>query len=319
MNSNRCVIFDIGSNNFQILWAELENNSVKIVFQKSEVSELSKEMINHKINVSALKRLFDLFDNYIPYSYQFSENIIVTGTACSRNALNAHEITNYLKRKFLIDYCIISSELEAYYTGLANIDLGVNNPCLCFDIGGGSTELCLIEKHKIVHFLSIPLGIRKLYDFYKGDYDNIKLSIDHMLNKIPSDFSHFNSLIGIGGAVVNFAAFKLNLTYVNHPVIHKSTLKKNDIVDNINLFKNKSYSDITTLLPFEPQIPEIIIINLMILLSIMDKYDKNEVIVSVNSYSYGLMNDYFTSHLTKELFIQNLKKKSKQDKCNTMN
>lgn len=315
MNNQRCVIFDVGSNNLQIIASEFHSGNIVISFKKSEVTELCKGMINNKILDAGFKNLFSLFDHYIPFCLSYSDNIIITGTACSRNATNSNVITDYLRNNYQIDYCIISSEIEAYFTGMANIEFSAHNSSLCFDVGGGSTEFCMIKDQNVTKYMSIPLGIRNIHNQYNNYYSKIQDSIDYLLNQIPSDYTIFDDLIGVGGTLMNIAAVKHGLKEIQSNVLHKSVMESSEIADYILMFKNKSYQDICQIMPFEPQQPEIIVISLMIILSIMYKFKKKQVIISDKSYSFGLLNDYFTSHLTKEIFTQNLIKKSKQDKC----
>ncbi|HPM03660.1 MAG TPA: hypothetical protein PK816_15990 [Candidatus Cloacimonadota bacterium] len=289
---NKVVVFDVGTNNVQILLAELIEGKVLTRQRFSEVSALGKDMKNRYLSEDALKRFYAIIDSYMPVCKSFSNNIIIAGTSCSRDALNISLIKNYLEEKHSLIYRILSSEEEAFYNGLANADEFQDELFVTFDIGGGSTEFSLIENHQVKDLFSLDLGIRRLNNKYQGDFKWMETETDSLLAQIPPLFFKKCPLVGIGGTVANISAVKQGLKEYSSEKVHQSVLTLQDIVSFIDCFKTMSFEEISEKMPFEPQRAEIIGTGLMIILKIMILFKVEQIKVSDHGLMYGIAHEF---------------------------
>lgn len=292
---HRVAVFDVGTNNIQVLLAEYLEGRVITRSRYSEVSALGKDMHNRMIADEAFERFFYIIDKYIGVCRAFTNNIIIAGTSCSRDALNVGRIVDYLKVKYQIDYKILSPAQEATYNGLANAYEFDYDKFLIFDIGGGSTEFTLIKDKKVEQFISIDLGIRRLNNKFGDDIQAIKKEIQRLLGLIPNEFSQAKKLVGVGGTVTSISAVKQGIREYSSEKVHKSELKKSDISHYIDAFKKMSFAEISELMPFEPQRAEIIGTGLQIISQIMMKFSAQEINASDHNLMYGMAIDFFNA------------------------
>lgn len=294
-NMQKIAVFDVGTNNIQILLAEYVEGELLTKSRYSEVSALGKDMKNRLIAEDAFERFFNIIDKYVPICKAFTDNIKIVGTSCSRDALNIDRIINYLRDKYQLDYTIIDSDQEATFNGLANAYEFDFDKFLIFDIGGGSTEFTLIEDRKVKKFISVDLGIRRLNNKFGDDEQAIKIEIKRLLDLVPDEFHNVRSLVGVGGTVTSISAVKQGIRVYSSEKVHKSQLSKEDISRYIEAFKKMSFAEISEKMPFEPQRAEIIGIGLQIIYQIMTKLSADTINASDHGLMYGAAVDFFNS------------------------
>ena len=131
------------------------------------------------------------------------KKVIIIGTSALRDAPNSNYFINKIKNNLNLNIKCIDGKSEAYLGGLAALNLlsDIKNGTT-LDIGGGSSELCLIKNGKIVDYISLDLGTVRLKEIF---YDKNKIQdsykfLDDAINSIPEHFKNEN-LIAIGGSL----------------------------------------------------------------------------------------------------------------------
>ncbi len=120
MENTYCII-DVGTNNILSLVASTRNG-INIIKRDSRISALGRDMKNRLLYDEAIKRTKFILTDFIEEALKFTNNIIVVGTSCSRDAKNISEISDWLEQTFQIKYFILSGDEEAMFNGLANIN-----------------------------------------------------------------------------------------------------------------------------------------------------------------------------------------------------
>ncbi len=140
-----------------------------------------------------------------------------TATSAVREASNGAMLVERARRESGIELEIIEGVEEARLIQLAVVrHLGLQEKrALLFDVGGGSTELTLLDQGRNVFSISLPLGsVRLLETFLKGggkiDKERAKLmgeTIDRTLGEALPQLakSSFELLIGTGGNIETLA------------------------------------------------------------------------------------------------------------------
>ncbi|ENQ6619461.1 Ppx/GppA family phosphatase [Campylobacter lari] len=129
--------------------------------------------------------------------------IIAVGTSALRDAPNAKEFITRISKNVGLNIKCINGKTESFLGGLAALNLLSNiQNATTIDIGGGSTELCLIKEGKIVDCISLDLGTVRLKEIF---YDTKKFNalnqfIQETLTQIPKHFQNEN-IIAIGGSL----------------------------------------------------------------------------------------------------------------------
>ena len=157
------AIIDVGTNNVLLLIAQKSEKGISVLKKKSDTSFLGRNMQGNLLQIESINKTKRILDYYILLSQQYTENIIIIGTSCSRKAKNINLLSDWLLKKYQLRYYIISGEREAYLNGLANINEFTDQKnMILFDVGGGSTEFTYIENRNIVFQQSIELGVHYL-------------------------------------------------------------------------------------------------------------------------------------------------------------
>ncbi|EIT7851067.1 Ppx/GppA family phosphatase [Campylobacter coli] len=131
------------------------------------------------------------------------KKIFIIGTSALRDAPNSKDFIKRIKDKLNLNIRCIDGKNESYLGGLATLNLlSPFKDGTTLDIGGGSSELCLIKNNKIISCISLDLGTVRLKELF---YDKVKADalddfIKPILEQIPSEFCNQN-LIAIGGSL----------------------------------------------------------------------------------------------------------------------
>ena len=131
------------------------------------------------------------------------KKILIIGTSALRDAPNSKEFIKRIKEKLSLNIRCIDGQSESYLGGLAALNLlSPFKDGTTLDIGGGSSELCLIKNGKIISCISLDLGTVRLKELFydSGKKELLDEFVKPIIDKIPSEFVNHN-LIAIGGSL----------------------------------------------------------------------------------------------------------------------
>jgi len=128
--------------------------------------------------------------------------ILAVATSAVRDAPNRSEFLSRVKKELGINIKVIDGNKEAFFGGVAAANLLYEKNGVTIDIGGGSTELALIKKKKIINTISLKLGTVRLKELYfdKNDIDGAKKHIKAEIKRLDEEFKQ-NKVFGIGGTI----------------------------------------------------------------------------------------------------------------------
>jgi len=214
----RIAIIDCGTNTFNLLIAQLNQNSFDILYSHKTPVKLGEGGIEKKIiTPAAFQRGFEALEEFKQIYQEF--NCLKTycyATSAIRNASNGVEFANEVKEKLNIEISIIDGnrEAELIYKG---VKLGValnNSKSLIMDIGGGSTEFIIANNSQIFWKRSFEIGAARLLEIFNpsNPIESIELLniINHLkieLNPLYNAINEFGveELIGSSGSFDTFA------------------------------------------------------------------------------------------------------------------
>lgn len=202
----KLAAIDIGSNAARLLITEVstdEKNKVSFnkvslvrvplrlgfdVFETGRISILKSELLLYTMKA---------FSNLL-YAYEV-KYLKACATSAMREALNAAEIIDLIKKETGIEIEIISGSDEAsfIYENHVAENLDKEHSYLYIDVGGGSTELTFLSNNKLIFKDSFDIGtIRLLKNKVTGEtWDAMK---DDIKNKTKD---HKVTAIGSGGNI----------------------------------------------------------------------------------------------------------------------
>ncbi len=207
--AKRTAIIDIGSNSARLVIFEKTSRYGfhLICEQKSKVrigeGAYKKEGYLQPIGI---KRAFLTLKSFVHTieKYQVHKTLCVA-TSALRDAPNGNIFVQWIKKELGLSIKIIDGKKEAKYGAIAANNLLPLHEGITIDIGGGSSDMALIQNNHIVDTYSLNLGTVRLKElFFDKDLSlnesNAQAAayIKDELAKLPEHFKHVLA-IGIGG------------------------------------------------------------------------------------------------------------------------
>ena len=235
------TIIDIGSNSMRMVVLQKSSrfafNLINETKSKVKISEGCYENSGNLQEIP-MQRAYESLKSFLNISSALkSRKIICVATSALRDAPNSKIFISRIKKDLGLNIKVIDGEKEAYYGGVAALNLLHENSFVTVDIGGGSTEFCFIKDGKIEKSISLNIGtvrIKELY-FNKDNIDGAKKYILDELKKIfDLDIEIPKRVVGIGGSIR--ALSKMIMTKNDYPldILHGFTY---DAKKEISLFE----------------------------------------------------------------------------------
>ena len=236
--AKRTAIIDIGSNSGRLVIFEKTSHYGfhLICEQKSKVriGEGAYEKGGY-LQPTAIKRAFLTLQSFTHtiHKYQAHKTICVA-TSALRDAPNGEFFVKWIEKELGLSLKIIDGNKEATYGAIAAKNLLPLHSGISIDIGGGSSDMALIENGNIIDTFSLNLGTVRLKElFFDKTLDRpsinkkAKAYITAELEKLPSHFRQ-DLAIGIGGTARALGKGIMNLS--EHPLekLHAFTYNVND-------------------------------------------------------------------------------------------
>ena len=163
---------DIGSNSCRLKIARIENHRLRILHEDREVTRLGASvfeggMISPDAMAGTLRTL-KRFNKAVQQAG--ADQVRAVATAALRDARNGQAFVAWVKSETGWDLEIISGLEEArlIHRGVMR-EPGTQGRCLLIDLGGGSCEITLSDRRRIVETVSLPLGaVRLTEEFLRG-------------------------------------------------------------------------------------------------------------------------------------------------------
>ena len=184
---NRYGVIDLGTNTFHLLIVEVNEKGESTEFFRERIFvKLAEDGIG-KIGKKAYLRGLQALSHFqnILLEHQV-KNINAFGTAALRTASNGIDFIKAAKSESDISIQLIpgSEEARLIHLGVTQaIELG-DEKGLIMDIGGGSVEFIIADKHEVFWAESFPIGVAVLYNnFHQEEPISIK-EIDMLHNHL---------------------------------------------------------------------------------------------------------------------------------------
>lgn len=162
----RIAIIDLGTNTFNLLVAEREGESLRVVHDNEAPVFLGQGGIERgTITPDAFERGMVVLRDHMATAKGLGVSIVRGyGTSALRNARNGADLVRRAKRELDLDIEVIAGEEEAGLI-LDGVRLAVRSgrkPMLVMDIGGGSIEFMLATDRALLWKRSFELGVTRL-------------------------------------------------------------------------------------------------------------------------------------------------------------
>lgn len=205
--AKRTAVVDLGSNSVRlVIFEKTSRYAFHILCEHKRKVRIGENAYNNGkvLQEEAMQRAEATLAYFKEVALkQKCKKILIVGTSALRDAPNRSIFIKNIKNHLKLNIRCIDGKTESYLGGLAALNLLSNiKNATTLDIGGGSSELCLIKNGKIEDCISLDIGTVRLKELF---YDKGKeKELDHFLNPIleliPEHFCN-EKLIAIGGSL----------------------------------------------------------------------------------------------------------------------
>ena len=166
----KIAILDFGTNTFNLLIAERQEHSFRILHAGKQPAKLGRGgiQINH-ITPDAFERGFVAIQNHMETIKKYEvEDIRAFATSAIRNASNGAEFTEEVRRRFGFRVSVIAGDREAelIYKGVRQALPFDEKKVMIIDIGGGSIEFIICNDQGIIWKHSFELGMARILEMF---------------------------------------------------------------------------------------------------------------------------------------------------------
>ena len=292
----RFAAIDIGSNAIRLLFARIiENGEDRPFLIKESLIRMPLRLgqdvfidgeisaINFKKFIKTMNGFKDLIYAYEPISYK------ACATAAMRNAKNGQDLVAAVKLKTNIKIEIIDGSEEAALILSKNINQYLKSSAnyIHIDVGGGSTELSIINKDKAKISRSFPIGSVRLLEGKVND-----TSWQQMRSWITDNTKNINVNKAIGsGGNINKIASMLGKKKGKH--LEFDQIKK--IIEKISI---KNYDQRITQLGLRPDRADVIDYASKIYLKSMKWAGVRKILVPQSGLADGIIEELYDRYKT---------------------
>jgi len=224
INSNfkRIGVIDIGSNSARLVIFEISSSfGFHLICEKKSRVRIGEGAYENggELQEIGISRAYNALKVFKQTLDQFEvDKSLCVATSALRDAPNGVQFIKWIYETIGVKIDIISGTQEAYFGALAGANLLNVQNAITIDIGGGSSELALIENSKITKTYSLNLGTVRLKELFFDknlSMQEARAFILEEFKKIPNGFKN-SVAIGIGGSARALA--KAIMRYSNYPL-----------------------------------------------------------------------------------------------------
>jgi len=218
----RVAALDLGTNTTRLLVADVEDGHVSEVERRTEITRLGEGVDERrKLLPLPIARVRNVLSDYRrALEGHGAERALLVATSAVRDAENGEAFLGEIEWSYGFSTRLLSGDEEAALvrrgvaTG-ADVDTGT----LIVDIGGGSTELILGDRH-----LSLDLGSVRLTERFGEEVEAIRAHVRAALPAIEPQRA-----VGVAGTVTTIAALDLGLTEYDPARVHGHVIPRDAV------------------------------------------------------------------------------------------
>jgi exopolyphosphatase/guanosine-5'-triphosphate,3'-diphosphate pyrophosphatase len=167
----KLAVIDIGTNSIHMVLAEiLPDASYKILDRFKDVTRLGNgTFATRRLSDEAITRAIEVLKTLATLARNKGfDRTIAVATSAVREARNGGDFINLVEEQAGVRVRVISGTEEArlIFLGVKNSIALADKPTLVVDVGGGSVELILGNRDRMIHAKSLKLGAIRLAEQY---------------------------------------------------------------------------------------------------------------------------------------------------------
>ena len=300
----RYAVIDVGTNSVKFHIAEHDpDGKWRPIVDRAEVTRLGENLERDgAISAEPLDRTVAAIAAMVEEARRHQVRAIAAvGTAGLRIARNRDQVIAAIRHRTGITVEVISGEEESRLAYLAaRAGLGATEGALVvFDTGGGSSQFTFGQGPQVEERFSVNVGAARFTERFGLDGAVDPEVLGDALAAIAADLSRLDgrprpdALVGLGGAVTNMTAVRLELASYDPDRVQGAVLDRAELDRQIELYRSRDAEARRAIVGLQPKRAEVILAGACIVLTVMRKLDAPSLTVSDRGLRHGLMEERF--------------------------
>jgi exopolyphosphatase/guanosine-5'-triphosphate,3'-diphosphate pyrophosphatase len=272
---------DLGTNSTRLLVADVEDGAVREIARRLRITRLGESVdTRRKLLPVAIARVRNVLTDYRRELERLgAERTLAVATSAVRDADNGEAFLGEVEWSYGFETRLLSGDEEAAltYRGVA-AGRAVAPGTMIVDIGGGSTELILPDRH-----VSLDVGCVRLTERFGEDAD---AAGSHVAGLLPE--WQVGAAIGVAGTVTSLAALDLGLVDYDAERIHGHALPAAGVDEQLSRLAALPVEERRQLPGLEPERAPVIVAGAAILRSILRHFRLDTIEASEHDLLHGV-------------------------------
>ena len=236
----RVAAIDCGTNSIRLLVLSGSRKAPVELVREVRLARLGQGVdATGEFHPDALARTFAVCEEYARIIREHgAEKVRFVATSAARDVSNRRLLVDGVRERLGVEVDVIPGQEEARLSSMGALcALDVASPTLVVDIGGGSTELVLVDgAGTILHSVSLNVGAVRLRERFlhtdpptPGEQNNARGFIGELLDGSGIDFAAVAGAVGVAGTVTSVGARVLGLESYSREAVHGLVLGRGDV------------------------------------------------------------------------------------------
>jgi exopolyphosphatase/guanosine-5'-triphosphate,3'-diphosphate pyrophosphatase len=266
----RVAALDLGTNTTRLLVADVQDGRVEEVERRTEITRLGEGVDERrKLLPLPIARVRNVLGQYRRRLEELgAERALLVATSAVRDAENGEAFLGEIEWSYGFATRLLSGDEEAQVVrrGVATGGaLGAGT--LIVDIGGGSTELILDDRH-----LSLELGSVRMTERFGEDVEAVRAHVGDALPAIDPVRG-----VGVAGTVTTIAALDLGLAEYDPERVHGHRISRSAVEEQLARLAAMPLAERRRLPGLEPERAPVIVAGGAILAEVLAHYGLDEL------------------------------------------
>jgi exopolyphosphatase / guanosine-5'-triphosphate,3'-diphosphate pyrophosphatase len=272
---------DLGTNSTRLLVVDVENGDIVEVGRGLRITRLGESVdMRRKLLPVAIARVRNVLSDYRRELDRLgAERTLAVATSAVRDAANGEAFLGEVEWSYGFDTRLLSGDEEAALT-YRGVTVGreLDPGALIVDIGGGSTELIMTDRH-----MSLDVGCVRLTERFGEDADGASAHVAGLLPDWP-----VAAAVGVAGTVTSLAALDLGLADYDPERVHGHGITATAVDEQLERLASLTLEARRRLPGLEPDRAPVIVAGAAILREILRRYGLASIEASEHDLLHGV-------------------------------
>jgi exopolyphosphatase/guanosine-5'-triphosphate,3'-diphosphate pyrophosphatase len=298
------AVLDVGTNSVKFhIGEKAPDGTWRTIVDRAEVTRLGEGLDESgRLGAEPMRRTAEAVAAMVREAREHGvEQIAAVGTAGLRIAPNASELIDAVRAETGVEIEVIPGEEEARLAYLA-VRAGLPDRAgslVVFDTGGGSSQFTFGRGDEVEERFSVNVGAARFTERYGLDRPVSVEVVGEARSAVAADLDRLDGraspdrLVGMGGAVTNMAAVKLELSAYDPELVQGLTLEADEVDRQIELYRVRSADERRAITGLQPNRAEVILAGACIVRTVLAALGCDSLTVSDRGLRHGVLVERF--------------------------